>query len=415
ILGAVLAGLTALGSPLIAAFYGKPELATIAKLLGLSFFISSFVHVPAALLRKALDFRKLVLIGICCRLVGGAVGITLAFLGFGVYALVYQGLSRALLYSIAVWFAVGWRPRWTFRLKSVTGMVRFGANLTGAGFLAYLACNMDYLLIGRFLGAAALGVYTIAYQIMLLPLRRVSSQLARVAFPAFSSVQQDKGRVRRGYLQMTSIIALASFPAMMGLLVVAPEAVPVLLGEKWLRSIVLIQVLALSGALQSVTGTAGSLYRSQGRTDVQFRLELLTTPVVRAAFVIGLRWNVEGVAVCYTISQLIVIPVKCHFAFKLVGLSFREMYRALRGPLLASVSMAALVVSYRLLAIWLLGPSTPVLLCSEIALGVAAYAAALAAVEPTAYAQFFGVLKLLGSHRRQAESGTTPTQELMSS
>lgn len=414
-LGALLAALTAATGPLMAAFYKQPELTTIARLLGLGFFIQSFVHVHGALLRKALDFRKLVLIRVSASLVGGALGVTMAFLGFGVYALVFQGLARELWFSGAMWVTVRWRPTATFRLKSLGGMLRFGANLTGTALLEYLTRFVDYLLVGRFLGAPALGIYTMAYRIMLLPLRRVSSQLAQVAFPAFSSVQHDKPRVRRGFLEMAGSIALVSFPAMMGLLIVAPEAVPVVLGDKWLRAVFLIQVLAVPGALQSVAGPAAHLYRSQGRTDLQFRVGLVTTPVTLAAFAIGLRWSIEGVAVCYTLAQLLVIPVKCRFAFGLVGLSFREMYRSLRGPLLASVSMAALVLAYRLLAIRLLGPSVLVLLCSEIALGVVAYGAVLGAVDRAAYARLFGLLKLLASRRRTSEGEAKRTQKIVSS
>jgi len=402
--GAVLAGLTALAGPLIAAFYHEPELATIAKLMGLGFFISSFVHVHGALMRKALDFRKLVLIRIATSLVASAVGITLAFAGFGVYALVFKGLTTALVGVILTWAAVRWRPRVRPRFASAKDMLRFGGNVTGTSFLGYLNGNMGYLLIGRFLGAASLGLYTLAFRVMLLPIRRITSQISQVAFTAFSSVQKDKPRVRRGFTQMTSKIALIAFPMMVGLLMVAPEAIPVVLGSKWLRSVFLIQVLALAGALHAVTAATWTIFRSQGKTGLHLRYEIFSTVVVLTAFAIGLRWDIEGVAVCYSIARALLAPICCRLAFGLINLSFREAYQSVRGPLHATAIMAAVVLAYRYLAqnAWAL--PMPTLLWSEIALGMTAYATALWLTAPASYSEALDLLRLLRAKRPSPET-----------
>lgn len=412
--GALLAALTALASPLIVGFYNKPELATIAKLLGLSFFINSFVHVHAALLRKALDFRKLVLIRIASRLAAGAVAITLAFSGLGVYALVFQGLASNLIYSAAIWATVRWRPRVRPRLGSVWGMLRFGLNLTGASWLEWAGSYAQYLLIGRYLGAGALGIYFLACRIMLLPIRRVTEQLVKVAFPAFSAVQDDKPRVCRGFLQMKNFIALVTFPAMGGLLVVAPEAVMVVLGQKWIRAIFLIQVLALIGALQSVTVAVSFIFRSQGRTDLQFRYEIFATAATLAAFAVGLRWNIEGVAVCYAISQLIILPGKCYLAFRLIGLSFSSYYRALRAPFLSAAAMIVLVSAFTLFGLEVAHLSALPLLCCEIAVGVIVYVIALRLMAPSTYSEMLGLLKVLTGSVKRARAGNGVAEEVVS-
>jgi PST family polysaccharide transporter len=393
--GATLSLATAAVSPVIAWFYGEPELKSVASLLGLTFFINSFVHVQAALLRKRLQFRRLVLAKIAAALVGGGVGIGLAFAGFGVHALVFKSVAVAALFSGLLWLMGGWRPnRWP-RLRSVLGMLTFGGGVTGTYLLSYLSRNMDYMLIGRFLGAAALGVYTIAYRIMLLPLRRITFQLSQVAFPAFSAIQDDKPRVARGYCQMGKTVALVTFPAMAGLLLVAPEAVRVVLGEKWLRAIFLIRVLAPVGALQSVTAASTHLFRSQGRAWFHLVLEFVITAVTLGAFVVGLRWDVEGVAVCYAISQFVLMPAKCYFAFRLVNLRLTRFYRALNGPLWATAAMGAVVLGYRAMVLQWVGMGQMPLLITQIAVGVVAYALALRLLAPSEYADALELLRLL--------------------
>ena len=399
--GVTLAGMTALASPLIAAFYSEPELVRIARWLGLSFVINSFTHVHGALLRKALAFRKLTLINMAGHLVTSATTITLAYRGFGVYALVFQSLVGGTINLVLMWACVRWRPKARPRLASVKSLIRFGANVTGTGILAYANASMDYLLIGRFLGASALGLYTIAYRIMLMPVRRVTSQISQVAFPAFAAVQDDKPRVCRGFLQMTSNISLVVFPAMAGLLVVAPEAVPVLLGDQWRRSILIVQVLALTGALQAVTSTIWTIFRSQGRADLQFQYGIFATIVTVAAFAIGLRWNIEGVAVAYTISQALVMPPRCRFAFGLIDLSFSDYYRSLRAPLIASAFMTAVVLMFRLLILRMGILSMSTLLVGEIALGVVTYGVALHFVSPETVRETIDLVKMVLGRTRE--------------
>lgn len=413
--GALLAGLTAAVGPLIAAFYSEPELATVAKLMGLGFLIQSFVHVHAALLRKALRFRKLVLIRIGSAVCGGAVGITSALLGFGVYALVFGGLARELVFSAVMWATVSWRPSAKFRLRSVGSLLRFGGNVTGAGVFVYLRWNAANLLVGRFLGAGALGIYALAQRIMFLPLRRVSVQLSQVAFPAFSSVQHDRPRVARGYLQMARMVAFIVFPAMGGLLLVAPEAVRVVLGEKWLRAVFLIQVLAVPGALQCISGPLTHVLRSQGRAKLHFHYEIFATALTLAALVMGLRWGIEGVAACYSVSQVLLSPIMCYLAARLVGMTFRDFWRALRAPLLGMVTMAVVVLAYRVSAIRVAHLSMLPLLCSEVALGIAVYVGALRLFAPAIYVDTLGLLKLLRTRHGKAKGSIEDAEKLLAS
>ncbi len=381
--GAALSLITVAASPLIARFYNEPELKRIASLMGLTFFIYSFAHVQGALVRKDLDFGKFVLTRIASRLVGSGLAIYLALKGYGVYALVWQNLCTAALFSATLWAIVGWRPRARPRLKSAGKMIGFGANITGSAFLDYLNKNADYLLVGRFIGAGALGVYTIAYQIMLLPIRRVSSQLSQVAFPTFSAVQDDLPRLRRGYLQMIHLIGLACMPAMIGLLIVAPEAVSVVLGTKWTDVAPVLRILAVPGIIASFSGTVSPLFRSQGRPDIHLRFGLISTPLRLISLSLGLWWGarqgrgVQGVAFGYALSVYLLTPAYIWLGYSLIKLRWRSFFSAVRGPLFATAAMGSAVVSYRAFIMGLTSTGRPLLLWSEIPVGAAVYLSAL--------------------------------------
>lgn len=392
-LGALLAALTAAVSPAVAWFYDEPELKTVTTLLGLNFFLNSVVHVPAALLRRELSFGRLVLIGLAANILSAGIAVSLAFGGAGVYALVAKTLSFTLVDGLLVWIVSGWRPRGKPRLKAVRQMFGFGANITASGFLVYVVQNADYLLIGRLLGKGALGYYTLAYRIMRLPMRRLTAQISRVAFPAFSAVQNDIARVRRGFLELTRIIAVMSFPAMCGLILVAPEAIPVLLGEEWRPVIFLVQVLALAGAVSSVTSGSTHLFRSQGRPEILLRFHLVYTPLMVAGFAVGTHWGVRGVAVAYSVLHCALSPVPIILAARLIKLSLRDYIMALRAPIIASAVMMVAVGGFRMIALDVLEVGRAPLLLAEIGLGVVTYLAAMAVVGRTVYAQGWEIAK----------------------
>lgn len=408
-LGMLLAAATVGMGPLAAAFYDEPELVKIAPLLGLKFFISSFIHVPSALLRKELKFRRLVIIGVVANMLSGAIGVGLAFAGAGVYALVAKTLSFTFFDALLIWVVCGWRPTARPRLGSVRSMVSFGANLTGSSFLLYVIHNADYMLIGRFLGKTPLGYYTLAYRIMRLPLRRLTAQVAKVAFPTFSAVQDNKPRVRRGFLQMTRYIALIAFPAMTGLLLVAPEAIPVLLKPKWLPVVPLVQILSLTGALLSVTAGVSHIFRSQGRADWQFRYHVVATPVYVAAFAIGLQWGVVGVAVGYAAAHAVLAPAMCYIGFRLINLRIRDYLASMRGPFVAAAAMGAGVFAYKLFAQQVLGFGQAAVLWTEIPVGVLLYGAGVAVIAPSIYRRGFELAKLFfrrRGERKAAKAGS---------
>jgi O-antigen/teichoic acid export membrane protein len=363
----------ALAAPLIARFYQEPQLRLLTVAIALSFFLGSLNVVQVALLDKVLNFRTKFWIETVSSVISGAVAVVLAFSGAGVWALVGQTLTQAAVRVLMMWSQSSWRPAWSFDFAAIRELMRFSGHLVGFGVVIYWSQNVDKLVIGRWIGSAALGIYSLADKLMRLPMASVTDVTTSVMFPALSSIQDDIESVRRAYLRATRMIALITFPAMVALGVLAEPAILVVYGAKWRGSIVILQLLCFAGLAQSATNTAGWIFMSQGRTDVLFRLGIYTTTVRAIGVLIGSHWGLMGVAWAYVLGGYLFVwyPVWSR-AGRIVNLSFTALLRNVAGPLGCAALMGVLLwLSDR----WLFGAWVVELrLAIQIVLGVLLYA-----------------------------------------
>jgi O-antigen/teichoic acid export membrane protein len=338
-LGALLTIALAASAPLLAAFYSEQRLTLLVVLISTTFFIASFGNVQTALLMKRMNFKALAVINICAVGISGSISVFLAFSGYGVWSLAWNIVLAAFIAVVFTWIYSRWVPHFSFGLQHVKGFLRFGANLTAFNFINYFARNADNLLIGRFLGAAPLGFYNLAYNLLLFPLNNISSVIGNVMFPALSIIQHDKQMVREAYVTGNRYIAVVSFPLMTWLLVTAPQVIRVVFGPKWVSAIVLVQILALTGLTQSIATNVGWIYLSQGRTDIMLKVGIFATIICLISFAVGLRWGVEGVAIAYTIaSASLMYPVHA-IPFRLIDLKKRYFLAQLRPIILATLTL----------------------------------------------------------------------------
>ena len=331
ITGIILTGMVLSLAPLVARFYSEPRLKLLTMLISINFFIGSLNIVHRALLNRSMDFRRLAIIETTAATIAGTAAIILAFIGFGVWSLVWQMIISTAIGVVMMWQTSRWRPRLCLNTKAIGELFGFSGNLLGFGVFNYWVRNSDDLLIGKFIGSAALGVYSRAYSIMLMPLRQLSATVGKVMFPALSKIQDDKARVKEIYLRTICIIALIAFPMMLGLLVVADSFVLALLGYKWSEVIPLLRMFALLGMVQSIGTTVGWIYNSQGRTDLQLRWGMRAGGLLILSIVIGvLLGSIKSVALCYVVMSGVIL-VYPNFAIpgKLINLTFGEVVRNL--------------------------------------------------------------------------------------
>lgn len=341
--GLLLTLLFIVSAPLIADFYQEPSLVLLTSLISINFFINSLGVVQNALMNKNLEFAMLSRITLAAVSGASAVAILMASLGFGVWSLVVQSVVRSVMVTALLWKLNNWRPSFVFNWKAIKDMLGFSTNLVGTQALNYWARNIDNILIGRFLGTVELGVYSRAYTIMLFPIINVSQVISNVLFPSFSLISEDKLRIKQLYLKITRLVALITFPMMLTVFVTAESFVLTVFGSHWAEVIPILQILSLLGITQSIMTLNGSLYLSQNRADLQFRIGSLLRINLILGIIIGLRWGILGVAVGYAIASLLNSYPGIVFVGRLIGLTYIELLRNLAAIFICAVVMAIAV------------------------------------------------------------------------
>lgn len=350
--GLLLALVFALSAPLIANFYAEPKLTPLVLVCSILFPLNSLQIVQRNLIFRSIAFKKLFRVDVAASMAGGIAAVIAALQGLGVWALVIQQATVSLLSVIILWVFSPWRPKLLVDRQALRDVWGFGGNLLGYQILNYGSRNIDNLMIGRFLGPQALGLYSRAYSLMLMPIAEVTSVFTRVMFPVMASIQNDLAMVRKIYLRAVRSIALITFPMMAGLVVAAEPFVITLLGESWRPMIPILQILSIGGMFQSISGTVGWIFTSQGRTDIIFRWGIVSLIVTLIAFVVGIQWGVIGVAACYVFASVVVLLVPSwYISGRIIGLSVGETIANLLPTLGCSIVMAGIV--------WLVGVVMP--------------------------------------------------------
>jgi PST family polysaccharide transporter len=334
-------------SDLIAAFFDEVRLAPVLSWLSIGFVISSLSSTQIAILQRELAFKNLAARSIIATLVGGIVGVSMAFSGYGVWSLVGQNLTKGLTGVIVLWRASDWRPGFRVSKKHYKELFTFGVSIAGNNLLKVLVRRSDAFLIGYFLGPTLLGYYTIGYRLLLVMMRIVTGIMNSVAFPTFSRLQNNPERMRNAFYKVTQYTSLLAFPIFMGLAVLAPELVPALFGDKWSPSIPVMQVLALIGILQSVIFFNGSVMRASGKPSWEFGIMFLNAICSVIGFLIAVRWGIVAVAASFVIVGYLLAPVSYLAVRRLLQINFRRYLRQLVIPLSASLAMVGVIVGLK--------------------------------------------------------------------
>jgi O-antigen/teichoic acid export membrane protein len=385
----------------IAALYGEDGVQPLFAALSVSFLITALGTTHSALLNRDMRFRSLELRMMAGTVAGGTAGILVAAQGGGAWAIIAQQLAIAVTSTALLWAFSPWRPRLTYSLASFRSLAGFSGNVFGTRILFYANRNLDNLLIGRFLGAAALGAYAVAYNVMLMPLARIAQPIVEVLFPAMSRIQDDRPRMAAMWLRANRMIGAISIPAMVGLMIVAPEFVMTLFGERWESATPVIQILAWVGLLQSLQRLNSSVLQACDRTGTLLRYSIVVLIASVVAFAAGLNWGIVGVAVGYAISSTLVEPYYTWLTARVLSVSPGALVASLAGVAQATVGMAAVVIAAKL---WIVSPDLPagIRLAIFVTLGAATYLALAAWRAPELRAD------LRGLRRRQTSPAPQP-------
>ncbi|MFL6281817.1 MAG: lipopolysaccharide biosynthesis protein [Pyrinomonadaceae bacterium] len=318
-----------LAAPAASQLMRMEGLAPVLRAMAIVFPIDSLSLVASALLQRDLQFRTLARISVAAYVVGyGVVGVSLAFAGFGVWALVYAYLAQTLFVSVALLVARPHPKRLHFDWASLKEMTYMGAGFSAAQIFNYVALKGDNAVVGRWLGAGALGVYTRAYGLMTMSVTIFGSAFDRVLFPSLAKVQHERARLAVAFRRGVALITLVILPTSAIMFVLAPEVIEVLLGPKWVEVVVPFQVLAVGMLFRtsykvsaSVARATGAVYRSAWRQGVYALL------VVAGAWAGHFR-GVAGVSLGVLVALAVFFVLMAQLSVRLTAITWREYLSA---------------------------------------------------------------------------------------
>ncbi len=347
ILGFTLSVVIAALSPLAAGFFNEPELAGLATALGFNFFIGSLGSTQFAMAQKRLDFRSRTFAEIAEVITRGVLSIALALAGFGAWSLVLGYLAGTTVRVIALWMLVDFRPTMRVDRTDLREMIGYAGTISGVNVVATVIANIDYVFVGRVLGAASLGLYTIAFRLPELLVLNVSMVAAQVLVPAFSSVEPEElGRTFLVSLRYTLLVAL---PLALGLAILAEPIVLTLFGEQWTAAASVMPILVIYAFAVTVGVPAGAVYKGTGRAGILLALGLVRLALLVGALVLFVSEGTVAAALCQAAVAVAAEIVGIGLASRLLGVGLGTISRAVAPLLVAAAGMAGVLFGLDLL------------------------------------------------------------------
>jgi O-antigen/teichoic acid export membrane protein len=376
--GAGLAACAMLLAPVLVRFYGEPRLFWITIVTGTAFLFNGLTAQHGALISREMRFATQARIDLTALAAGSAVGVVMAFLGWRYWSLVGMGLVSSIVAATGVLLAVSWAPGPPRRGVGVRSMLRFGGLATCNSLLVYAAWNAQSILLGRFWGAHALGLYGRAFQLATLPVEQLTSTLSVVAISGLSAIQDDADRLSRSFLRGYSLLVSATIPIAIACPLFADEIIGVLLGPKWMEVAPIFRLLAPTSLVFALANPLSWLVMATGRIGRAVSITAAATPVVIIGVLLGLSHGPTGVALGYSAAMvLILIPITA-WSKQGTGITWLDLWKVTRIPLLAGLLAGAVGFGAKVMSGGDLGP-IPMLLLG-VGLVFSVYAGALVAM-----------------------------------
>jgi O-antigen/teichoic acid export membrane protein len=380
-------------APFLAKFYRDPRLVNITLLLSFTFLIGGLKVQADAILKRQMRFSVLAFRDVFSYALAVPVAITIAWRGGSYWALVALPLTLNLTAMVFSWLIVDWRPGLPRRDAEVGSMIVFGGNVAASYFVTTVSRSADNVLIGWYLGAGPLGLYSRAYNLLMLPVRQLSAPAGSVAVPAFSRTQTEPERLARYYLRAVNLLMWVSAPVFGFLFVAAKPAIVLILGNQWREAAPVFQILTIAALTQLLLESTIWLFVSRGQSQQLLRLLLIITPIIIGSYAIGLPFGIKGVALAGSLVLLMILPWMLQFSFRGTNLTLLRLSRALLFPVM--LSLAGVLISA--LALRSIGPERIISQLLVVALGFAATFLLSALIPPVReeFTSFTTILKEL--------------------
>ncbi|MEQ9505735.1 MAG: lipopolysaccharide biosynthesis protein [Hyphomonas sp.] len=330
-------------APVISIFFNEPRATPILQVLAITILIGGFAIVPAAQLMRAMDFRTLAIVECFSVLSGIIAAVICAFQGWGVWSLVVQQLVMFSLKSASLFIRSPPPIRFQFSMVELKSIIGVSWQLTNVRMVNFLTRSVDLVIIGRFLGAAALGFYSIAWRIVMMPIEILATGMTQVLLPALGQIKDEPERVRNGILRTYRTISLLSFPAIAGISSLSFPLTHIAFGDAFMPAAIPVSILAMLGAIQSLLCIQGPIFIAFGRIDLLLRWSLITAATVASFLLFGVRWGLEGAVIGSLLAGVVCGIPNLRDLLKLFDARLVDAWAAVQTPALLSLAMGLIV------------------------------------------------------------------------
>ena len=399
--GFALAALSGIMAPVLASFYRDPRLFWVTIASSVVFIFNGIATQHHALLDRSLRFGASVKIAMFSGVAGTAVAIVMAERGFGYWALIGQNIVIPVVDLAAVWIALPWVPGRPRGGSDIYSMLRFGGTVSLNSVVVYFAYNTEKILLGRYWGATALGIYGRAYQLISLPVQQLLSSISSVSFPVLSRMQNDLDRLRRSYLKFHAATVSITIPAVVSCALFSNEIVRVLLGPKWVDAGVVLRLLAPTFLVLAAINPLSWYLRAVGWVGRNLRIAFILAPVVILGVAAGIQRGPMGVAAGYSIAMVVLAGPLVAWAKYRTVITTSDFLGCIQPPLVSSVAGGAFGILFKMAC----APTLPKigLLTGELVVFFGVYAAVLLLVLRQKAFYFDVLAQLLHRHREVPE------------
>lgn len=308
----------------IAEFFDRPILITVTRVASLGIILNSLSSVHVAILTRELNFMRQTWINLVGTLISGITGVTLALMGYEVWALVFQTLAGNLIYMAGLWITSRWRPLFVFDMKSFRSLFGFSYKILLQGIMDVIFTKAYFPLIGKMFAAPQLGFYTNANRFYELFIRQSSVSVTRVLFPAFSSVQDDRERFNMNYLRSFNMIAMLMFAATVILIISSRPFIALALTEKWLPAVPYMQLFFTEGFFFPLLIFNQNILLSAGRSGLSLKIDIIRKVVILLSILIVWRIGIEALIIGQVAATVVALVLSSLAVNRHQGLMFRD-------------------------------------------------------------------------------------------
>ncbi len=331
-------------APYAAAFFDAPAAEPIIQVIGVSVLLQAFTNIGVLFFQKELEFNKQFLYQFAGTLADFIVAVSAVLILQNVWALVFGLIAGNAVRCIASYVVHPYRPHIAFDIAKIKELFIYGRWIFGSGVLVFLSTQGDDIIIGRMLGATALGFYQMAYQISNLPATEITHVISQVTFPTYAKLQHSIPQLREAYLKVLQITTLISFPISGLIFALAPQFTAVILGEKWMPIVPVMQILVIAGLVRSVMATTGPIFQAVGKPGIETKWQMIrVVTMVGLIYPFTANWGLWGAAIVVLISFLVSALGFIYSVKLILDCTLKQYIKGIWGPCLSGTCVVLLI------------------------------------------------------------------------